>query len=288
MRPIRQGHPDRVNYHTPYPIAEGVWDYFAQNVVGAVDVRVQAAPSARAKQPAFDPVASVDLVLADGFQIEEAAFGGLALLAHNDANADEGGFVLKHLHEAGMWHKDKVLVGSLPQANRLLPVGILAYDQGADALFHQPLHDTATGDVQIGGDLSRSFVGQDVELARGIDAFRKFGLQLGAAFVVPLVERLQRTALNQKRHDAGLIGSYRCKSVQSNVNAHRARRVHLSGDYEALIEHLQGVVRGVRCEACGTIRTCSIAAWRVSTRMANPDGTTEPRFRGARLIAWSV
>ena len=29
MRPIRQGNPDGVNYHTPYPIAEGVWDYFA-------------------------------------------------------------------------------------------------------------------------------------------------------------------------------------------------------------------------------------------------------------------
>ncbi len=44
MRPIRQGNPDGVNYHTPYPIAKGVWDYFSQNVVGAIDVRVQAAP----------------------------------------------------------------------------------------------------------------------------------------------------------------------------------------------------------------------------------------------------
>jgi hypothetical protein len=77
MRPIRQGHPDRVNYNTPSPIAEGVWDSFAQNVEGSVAVRVQAASSARAKQPAFDPLASGDLVLADGFQIEEAAFGGI-------------------------------------------------------------------------------------------------------------------------------------------------------------------------------------------------------------------
>ena len=66
MRPIRQGNPDRVNYNTPYPIAEGVWDYFSHDVEGSVDVRIQAAPSARAKQPAFDPVASVDLVLPMG------------------------------------------------------------------------------------------------------------------------------------------------------------------------------------------------------------------------------
>ena len=29
MRPIRQGDPDRVNYHTPSPVAKGVRDCFA-------------------------------------------------------------------------------------------------------------------------------------------------------------------------------------------------------------------------------------------------------------------
>ncbi len=49
MRPIRQGNPDGVNYYTRYPIAKGVWDYFAQNVVGAIHVGVQAAPVVSAK-----------------------------------------------------------------------------------------------------------------------------------------------------------------------------------------------------------------------------------------------
>jgi hypothetical protein len=49
MEPIRQGDPGGVNYHTRYPIAKGVWDYVAQNVVGAIHVGVQAAPVVSAK-----------------------------------------------------------------------------------------------------------------------------------------------------------------------------------------------------------------------------------------------
>jgi hypothetical protein len=55
MEPIRQGDPGGVNYHTRYPIAKGVWDYFAQNVVGAIHIRVEAAPIRRAIQPTLDP-----------------------------------------------------------------------------------------------------------------------------------------------------------------------------------------------------------------------------------------
>ena len=42
MGPIRQGDPGGVNYHTPYPVAEGVRDYFSQDVERAIDVRVEA------------------------------------------------------------------------------------------------------------------------------------------------------------------------------------------------------------------------------------------------------
>ena len=49
MRPIRQGNPDGVNYYTRYPIAKGVWDYFAQDIVRAIHVGVQAAPVVSAK-----------------------------------------------------------------------------------------------------------------------------------------------------------------------------------------------------------------------------------------------
>ena len=70
---IRQGKPDGVNYDTPYPVAKGVRDYFAQDVVRAVHVRIQAPSIARAKQAACDTPARVDLVLADWFQVKEAA-----------------------------------------------------------------------------------------------------------------------------------------------------------------------------------------------------------------------
>src|SRR6516162_2345436 len=88
MRPIRQGHPDRVNHHTPYPVAKGVRDSFAQDVVGAIHIRIDATPVGGLEQPALDTLdtlASIDLLLADGFQIAEAAQGSVALLAHNDA-----------------------------------------------------------------------------------------------------------------------------------------------------------------------------------------------------------
>ena len=48
MRPIRQGDPGRAYYHTLYPVAKGIRDCFAQDVVCAVHVRVQAAPRAGA------------------------------------------------------------------------------------------------------------------------------------------------------------------------------------------------------------------------------------------------
>jgi 5-methylcytosine-specific restriction endonuclease McrA len=42
--------------------------------------------------------------------------------------------------------------------------------------------------------------------------------------------------MNQKRHDAGLVGSYRRESVQSNVNGCYARSVHVSGCHGAIID----------------------------------------------------
>src|SRR5262249_23083409 len=109
MRPIGQGHPDRVNDHTPDPVAHGVRDSFAQDGVRAGAVRVEASPSARAKQPAFDALASVDLVLADGSRARKLHLE-VELSAHQDATADEGRLVLEQLHEAGRWRHHTVLV----------------------------------------------------------------------------------------------------------------------------------------------------------------------------------
>ena len=74
MRPIRQGNPDGVNHYTPSPIAEGVWDYFANDVVGAIDVRVESAPAACTEPSTFDAFANIDLLLAHRLQVEETTF----------------------------------------------------------------------------------------------------------------------------------------------------------------------------------------------------------------------
>jgi hypothetical protein len=47
MWPIRQGNPDRVNYNTLFPVAEGVRDYCAQDSVRASHIRVVAPPIRR-------------------------------------------------------------------------------------------------------------------------------------------------------------------------------------------------------------------------------------------------
>ena len=113
MWPIRQGNPDRVNYYTPYPVAEGVRDYFAQDIVRAIHIRVEAPPIAGAEQSALDAFASVDVTFAHRLEVEEAALGGVTLLAHHDLDADQLRLVAQHLDEARMGHEHEVLIRSL-------------------------------------------------------------------------------------------------------------------------------------------------------------------------------
>ena len=170
------------------------------------------------KQPAFDAFASVDLLLADRLQVEEAALGSVALFAHDDVDAHQLRLVAEHLDEPRVRHKHEVLIRSLAQLNGLFPAVILAHHQRPDAVRHESLHNTAARDVQVMVDLARSFVGEGIELPGGEDPRGQFGLQAGAAFVVPLVDRLQRTAVDQKRREAGLVESYRREIVQSDVD----------------------------------------------------------------------
>ncbi len=65
-------------------------------------------------------------MLANRLQIEKAACGGVALLAHEDADADQFGLVAQHLDEPSMRDENKALVGVPAQAYRLFPPVILA------------------------------------------------------------------------------------------------------------------------------------------------------------------
>jgi hypothetical protein len=116
MGPIRQGNPDGVNDHTCCPVAKGVRDYFSHDIERAVDIRIQAAPRTRAEEPARDTLPCIDLVFAYRFQVEEAALGGVALLAHDDAHAHQLRLVVQQLNEPRMRHEDEVLVGPFPES----------------------------------------------------------------------------------------------------------------------------------------------------------------------------
>jgi hypothetical protein len=159
MRPMCQRDPDGVNYHTRYPVAKGVRDYFAQNVVRAVDVGIEAASTPGAKQPTLDARASVDLMLSDGFEIKEAAPGGVALLSHDDPYAHQFRLVAQDPNEASVRHKYEVLVGAPPQHDLLFPSVVFANDQRTYALLDEPIDDAAARDVQVRAHLARPFVG---------------------------------------------------------------------------------------------------------------------------------
>jgi hypothetical protein len=87
MWPMRQGNPDGVNYDTPYPVAKGVRDYFAQDVVRAIDVCVEPASIARAKKATLNSLACVSVMLAHRRQVEKPALACVALFRYDYADA---------------------------------------------------------------------------------------------------------------------------------------------------------------------------------------------------------
>jgi hypothetical protein len=103
--------------------------------------------------------------------------------------------------------------------------------------------------MQVACDLPTAFVSLDIKPAGGVVTGGELGLEFDAALVIPLIERLQRSALNQKRCDTELVGSYRREIVQSNVDRRSMHRVHVGGYHGALIDHLHGVMRGMRYDS---------------------------------------
>lgn len=85
-------------------------------------------PFRRPKQTAGDPPSQIDRLLADGFQVKEAAFGRVALFLVDDLDTLQPGFVGDHLDKAGVRKLDKVLVVPVAQIGYLLPEVIFADD----------------------------------------------------------------------------------------------------------------------------------------------------------------
>ena len=194
-------------YHTRSPvasIAEGVRDHFGNDIVRAVHIGIDLSACCCVKEATFDALAQIRRVFANHLTIEKAALAGVALLSAVNRDTYQRRLVLQHRNESSMRQHYKVLIGSLAKCDSLFPAIILANDQRADAMDNKLVNNAAAGDMQVTVDLTPTLVRQSIKTARGVLAHREFGLQLRAAFVVPLVQRFERTTVNQKRRKAGL------------------------------------------------------------------------------------
>ena len=121
-----------MNYCTLYPIApKGVWDYFSNDIVRPIHVRINEPSIIGLEQPALDPPAQVLLMFLDRFEVEKAAFRGVTFFGNDYLNADQLRFVGQHVDELGVRNTHKILVIAFAQFNLLLPAFVFANNQYA-------------------------------------------------------------------------------------------------------------------------------------------------------------
>lgn len=156
-----------MNYCTLYPVAKRIRDYFAQDVVCPVNIRVDPSSVARPEQPTLDALACIDFLFLDWFKVEETALAGVAFLRSDHLDAHQLGFVRQQIDKAGVRYLNKILVGARSQIDLLLPVVILADDQCPHPAQQHHSYDPPTDEVQVSIDLAVALVGQYS------DAFRR-------------------------------------------------------------------------------------------------------------------
>lgn len=140
--------------------------------------------------------------------VKEAALTGMAFLLQDDPYSHQLSLVGQHLNEAGMRDLHKVLISAFAQVRLLLPVDIFANHQCAYALLNQMFNDAMAVGMQVVVDLASALIGKLFQLLRcapsGVHP-HQFAFQIGLAFVVILVDGLERTPVNQQRRKAWLV-----------------------------------------------------------------------------------
>src|SRR5215469_772320 len=111
-----------MNYAPATPLHEGIGSYVADDVGGAVHVRVEVPPVCRPIPSPFDaPAAEARLISSRGIvdgqriSIQEAGRAGVTLLGDNDADAHQLSLVGPHRDETGMRNGHELLIGAPPQ-----------------------------------------------------------------------------------------------------------------------------------------------------------------------------
>src|SRR5258705_1655048 len=191
------GKPYGVNCRTRYPLAKGIREYFAYDVVGAVHVGIEALAVRRPVETALEATAAESgrlllvLRIVDGqrVRVEEARLAGVALLSALHLDAHQRCLVGQHRDEAGVGNTDEVLIVQIAHARFLFPERFLADDECADALGYQQINDAPAGCVQVVVDLPGAMGGEPLQLRRGAWMSQPL-LQRGFALVIELVDRL--------------------------------------------------------------------------------------------------
>lgn len=178
-----------MDYHTPDPIAKGVWDCFADDVVCAVHVGIDPPTVCGVKHPPRDPSAHIAVAVSNRFSIQKAALAGVALIDNDDRDVDQFRFVLEHRDKPGMRYAHEVLVILPSDGNLLFPPIVFANHEGTNALARQQVNDASAMGMEVVRGPARAPGGEPFHQAGGA-RFPELGLQLCLPLVVALIDVL--------------------------------------------------------------------------------------------------
>ena len=186
-----------------YPLPEGVRDCFAQNVVRAVDICLNAPPILSSIQPTLLALPTKGrLVLSRGVvdwqrvNIQEGCLARIALFLHNHPYPGELRFVAEHVDEAGMRQLHKMLIVDPAQLGPLLPEPVFADNQCANAFSDYQGDDRLASSMEVVVDTACPFRAQAFQARCGA-IMAQSSLQFRSPLVVELVVAFQDAPVNQ-------------------------------------------------------------------------------------------
>lgn len=170
---------------------EGLWDCFADDVVRAVHIGIDASASAGTEQAPLDSFAHVVGLMTDWLVVKEAALAGMAFLLQDHLYSYQLCLVGEHVDEASMGDLHELLIVSLAHVRFLLPPVILADNERSYAFLNQMFDNAVALRMQIVVDLASTFIGEPFQLVRSPPScihLHQLAFQTGFALIVLLVD----------------------------------------------------------------------------------------------------
>ena len=130
-----------MNCGTHYPLAKGVRDYFANDVITAIDIGMVAMSIGTAEQTPMDPLAQIVLMLTQFLPVQKATLAGVGLFGDEHMYPYELRFVGQHLEKASVWNVHKILIVTPANVDVMLPLRIMPNDERAYPLLYQQINN---------------------------------------------------------------------------------------------------------------------------------------------------